>query len=286
MTSRVRERCCASAVIALILIACVQSPIAGQGTSRLFPRRAHLPRLLAAPREPVIGAKFVWNNDSPNEYGTGFDGEVAFGVSLPVYLLAGNDSNSGLTVGVDAGVFGRFTLENNARELITTDWVFALPLTLRRGGNWYQLRYHHISGHLGDEYSARFDAEAENYGRDAFELTVFRQATAELSFYGGVNWSYNVHPDAAQRFITRVGAQVEDRNSQAALKPYGAVDVRWEQDNDWEPRINLQAGLRLPELDGRRMIRVAIEFFAGPSVQGQFHEEHVRHLTFGMYIDP
>ena len=50
--------------------------------------------------------------------------------------------------------------------------------------------------------------------------------------------------------------------------------------------MNLQIGMQLPEFKGRRMVRVAMEFFAGPSAQGQFHEEQVRHLTFGMYIDP
>ena len=286
MALRVHEHVTVLAALALIPIVCAHSPVAAQGTSRLFPSRDQMPRLLAAPREPVTGAKFVWNNDSPNEYGAGFDGEVAFGASVPIYLIAGNDGFNGLTIGVDAGVFGRFTLENNARELITTDWIFALPLTLRAGGNWYQFRYHHISAHLGDEYSARFNAEAEDYGRDALEMTVFRQATPEAGFYGGLNWSYNVHPDNAQRFIIRVGAQVEAQNREAALMPYGAVDVQWEQDNDWEPRLNLQVGMRLPELRGRRMVRLAVEFFAGPSAQGQFHEEHVRHLTFGIYIDP
>lgn len=226
MILRVHERSNASAILAFVLSVCMAAPIGAQSTSRLFPSRDPLPRLLAAPREPVIGAKFVWNNDSPNEYGAGFDGEVAFGTSFPIYLIAGDEVQNGLIVGVDAGVFGRFTLENNARELITTDWVFALPFTLRRGGNWYQVRYHHISGHLGDEYSARFNAEAENYGRDAFEMTAYRQATPELGFYGGVNWSYNVHPDHAQRFITRVGAQFESRSGDGAVFPYCAVDVQ------------------------------------------------------------
>ena len=271
-----------------ILLAVVgkNDPMVAQSTSRLFPSRDHIPRLLAAPREPVSGAKFVWNNDSPNEYGSGFDGEVALGTSLPLYLLVGDNVQNGFTVGAEAAVFGRFTLTNITRDLITTDWVFAFPFTLSRGADWYQFRYHHVSGHLGDEYKERFDAEVENFGRDAFEVTAFRQIAPTLGIYGGVNWSFNVHPNSARRFITRLGAQVEARDGDGALLPYGAVDVQWEQDNDWEPRMNLQLGLRLPKLQGRRLVRVAVEFFAGPSAQGQFHEEHVRHLTFGMYIDP
>jgi hypothetical protein len=192
----------------------------------------------------------------------------------------------GITVAVEAGVFGRFTLENNARELITTDWVFALPITMRRGGSWYQLRYHHMSAHLGDEYSARFSAEAENVGRDALELNVLRDITPVMSVYGGVNWSYNVHPEDAERFIARLGIQVEERDGAGRLEPYGAVDVQWQQDNRWEPRMNVQVGVRLPELRGRPTMRFAMEFFAGPSAQGQFSDKHVRHLALGIFIEP
>lgn len=278
-------------MLLLLSLACpielsLQSDLVAQTSSRLFPAREMMPRLLGAPREPVTGAKFVWNNESPNEYGVGFDGEVAFGGTLPLYLLSGSDVQDALVIGVEAGVFGRFTLENNARELITTDWVFAVPVTVRRGGDWYQFRYHHLSGHLGDEYSARFDATAENFGRDALELTAFRRVAPGLGVYGGINWSYNVHPDNAERFILRTGLQVETPSDDGPILPYGAVDVQWEQDNAWEPRMNVQIGLRLPELEGRRLVRVAAEFFVGPSAQGQFHDEHVRQVTFGVYVDP
>jgi hypothetical protein len=273
-------------ILALSTTAWIQDDAVAQGLPRLFPPRDHMPRLLAAPREPVTGAKFVWNNESPNEYGAGIDGEVALGASLPLYLIAGETIRDGLSVGAEAAVFARFTLKNITKDLITTDWVFAFPFTLHRGGNWYQLRYHHLSGHLGDEYIARFEAEAENFGRDAVDVTAFRQAAPTVGFYGGVNWAFNVHPKGARRFTVRVGAQVEARNGDGALIPYGGVDAQWEQDNEWEPRMNLQLGVRLPELGGRRVVRVAVEFFAGPSAQGQFHEEHVRHLTLGIYIDP
>ena len=92
---------------------------------------------------------------------------------------------------------------------------------------------------------------AENFGRNSFEVTAFRRVAPELGLYGGVNWSYNVHPDNAESIIVRTGMQVETSNRSNVVLPFGAV-----------------------------------KFFAGPSAQGQFHEANVRHLTFGMYSDP
>jgi hypothetical protein len=149
-----------------------------------------------------------------------------------------------------------------------------------------QVRYHHTSSHLGDEYIDRFDAAVEDYSRDVAGFTMLYQATETFAVYGGGNWAFNVHPVGAGRFLLRAGAQAEATNRTRAFIPYGAADVQWQQDNDWDPRLNVQVGVRLPEVRGRRPLRVAMEFLAGPSPQGQFREQHVRHFTLGLYIEP
>jgi hypothetical protein len=143
-----------------------------------------------------------------------------------------------------------------------------------------------MSAHLGDEYIARFDAEVGDYSRDAADFTAFYQATPTFGMYGGGNWGFNVHPDGSGRLLLRGGVQAKARNSGRPFRPYGAADVQWAQDNLWEPRLNVQLGVRLPDIAGRRSLRLAVEFLAGPSPQGQFRAENVRHLTLGFYIDP
>jgi hypothetical protein len=140
-----------------LMFAATPSELAAQGARRWFPSRDYLVRLLAAPRAPFTGAKLVFNAHGPSRFGNTGEGEVALGAAVPLYLLSGESLRDGLVVGVQGGVFGRFTLTTITRDLITTDWVFAIPFTWRLGDHWVQLRYHHTSAHLGDEYISRFE---------------------------------------------------------------------------------------------------------------------------------
>ena len=275
--------------IVSVLLALFQfsSPTAeAQEVNRLFPSRDLLPYLLAAPRAPKTGAGLVANLDSPTEFGETVDGEVAIGTAIPLFLISGTDSRDALVLGIEGAVFGRFALKPITRDMISTDWVFALPVVWHRGDNWLQLRYRHISSHLGDEYINRFEAEVENFSRDAADITLFHRVAPSFGLYGGGAWAFNIRPDGSRRFLVRFGAQIETVENDKLFLPYFALDVQWEEDNDWEPRLNTQLGVRLPKIQGRRSARIAIEYLAGPSPMGQFHEEHVRHVALGLHIDP
>ena len=271
----------------LVAVWCLATPISltGQSETRFLPPQEYMARVIAAPRTPVTGVRLVYNSDGPSEFGNTVEGEVALAASLPLYLIAGSSLDDGLVVGAEGVVFGRFTLTTITRDLISTDWIFAIPFTWHVGKHWLQFGYHHTSSHIGDEYIARFDAEVGDYSRDVTDVTAFYQATESVGLYGGGNWAFNVHPTDSRRLVVRAGAQAETRSSTQALLPYGAVDVQWEQNIAWEPRMNVQVGVRLPNGGNGRALRLAIEFLAGPSPQGQFREEHVRQLTLGFYID-
>ena len=243
-------------------------------------------RVLAAPHSPVTSVKLVYNSHGPSEFGNTGEGEVALAASLPLYLIAGSTLQDGLVVGAEGAVFGRFTLTTITRDLISTDWIFSIPLTWHLGDHWLQFGYHHTSAHIGDEYIARFGAEVGDYSRDVTDFTAFYQATESVGLYGGGNWAFNVHPTGARRLLVRAGAQAETHDSERAILPYGAAHVEWEQNTEWEPRLNVQVGIRLPRVAAGRSLRLAMEFLAGPSPQGQFLEEHVRQLTLGFFIDP
>jgi len=260
--------------------------VSAQDVKRLFLSRDYEVRLLADPHAAVSGAKLVFNASGPSEFGNTVEGEAALGASVPIYLISGDSPKNGMVVGTQGAVFGRFTLTTITRDMISTDWIFAIPLTWHLDRSWVRIRYHHTSAHLGDEYIARFDANVGDYSRDAADFTGFYQASPGFALYGGGNWAFNVHPDGARRFLGRAGIQAEEDDGGRSVAPYGAADVQWEQNNSWEPRLNIQLGLRLPDISGRRKLRIAFEFLTGPSPQGQFREEPVRHFTLGFYIDP
>lgn len=262
---------------------CHPLSVAAQTPSRVFPGREYLPLLLAGSREPATLARLVVVSQNPNEFGNGVEGDVALGASLPVLRLAGGSPEHALVVGVQGGVFARFDMEVKERDLITTDWVFAVPFVLRRGGHWLRFRYFHMSSHLGDEYAERFNAERYDYTRDWAELLAFLRLGSGVGVYGSGGWAFNVDPNGAKRWRTRVGGEARGPRLSNAARLYGAVDVEMEQDNGWEPRMNLQTGVRLTTVGGRDA-RIAVDVVTGPSPQGQFADAHTTFVTAGIYV--
>ena len=58
--------------------------------------------------------------------------EVSIGTTLPVLLFPGKNGRGPLVVGIEAAVFARFGLQVLERELIASDWVFAVPVVWHR----------------------------------------------------------------------------------------------------------------------------------------------------------
>ncbi|NIM50133.1 MAG: DUF1207 domain-containing protein [Gemmatimonadales bacterium] len=260
-------------------------PLAAQTGWRLLPDRSLLPKLVAGPREPATAAKLVFVANSPTRFGEVLEGEAAIGGSLPAYLLAGQTQQDGLVVGVEGGVFARFNMETKERDLIATDWIFAVPLVLHRGEHWFRLRYYHTSAHMGDEYLERFELQRVDFARDELEALAYVRIGSGLGVYGGGGWAFRVDPTGAKRLTVRGGAELEALALLGPLRPYAAADVQLEQDNDWEPRLNLQAGLRFLPFNGQRGVRIAIELLTGPSPQGQFHGDRTAFIALGMFLD-
>jgi len=282
LLARPRAASRAAAVVALLL-PCA-SPVAAQSIQRFLPNRDLLPKLLAAPRDPTTAAKLVLPLTSPSQFGTVLEGDAAFGASLPVYLLAGRSPEDALVIGVEGGVFARFNLQTKERDLITSDWVFAVPLVLHRESHWLSVRYIHSSAHLGDEYLERFDVERIPHSRDGFEVTAYGRPGGGLGVYGGGRWAFRVDPPEHKRWAVRGGVEIQSAGG-ARVQPYLAADVELDQQNRWEPRLNAQAGVRIAPNGSRPAVRVGVEFLTGPSPQGQFWDRRATHITLGITLD-
>jgi hypothetical protein len=264
----------------------VAAPIvlAAQDVQRFFPDRSLLPRLVAAPREPVTAAKLVWAFDTPSRFGSVFEGEADLGASLPLLLLAGTSSEDAVVLGVEGGVFARFNMETVERDLITSDWLFTVPLVIHRGAHWLQARYFHTSAHLGDEYIERFEVERIAYARDALETIAYFSPARGTGFYGGIRWSFRVDPPEHKRWALRAGIEFEPSKA-GTFRPYGAGDLEFDQQYGWNRRMNVEVGLRLHMSEDRPTIRIALEYLRGPSPQGQFDGGHTNQLALGVSVD-
>jgi len=269
---------------ALLSSAAAAGPLGGQELRRFMPGREYLPLLAADPRQPTIAAKLLYAFDSPTQFGSILEGEPVLGASLPFYVLAGSGLDDALVLGFEGAVFARFNMETREKQLIASDWVFAVPLVLYRGSNWVRLRYYHTSGHLGDEYILAFDVDRTEYARDIAELMGWWQVLPSLALYGGGGWAFRVDPPDDGEFTVRLGAQAE-AHFDRGLRPYGAVDAYFDQDNDWKPSLNIQIGVATRALSYGRNLRIAAELFTGPTRVGQFHDQETTFVTLGVYID-
>ncbi|MFH1765984.1 MAG: hypothetical protein ABIF09_17500, partial [Gemmatimonadota bacterium] len=116
----------------LFLLAWGQGEAGGQETRVLFPDRSLMPALLAGPRDPITSASLFIVGPNPNAYGRGVEVEVSIGTTLPILLLAGRPGEDQVVVGIEAAAFARFGLQLLERELIASDWVFAVPVLWKR----------------------------------------------------------------------------------------------------------------------------------------------------------
>ncbi len=285
LTKRLRAFLAGTLTISALVACVAPEPLRAQKPRWLLPSREYLPKLIAGPRDPVTQAKLVLVTESVNQFEDVAEAEVALGASVPGFLLAGHSLEDALVFGIEAAVFGRFTLETIERDVISTDWVVLVPLVLHRGNHWFRLAYHHISSHLGDDYINRFRDEARDYGRDAVDGLAYIQVLPQLAVYGGANVASNVHPDDARRWTLRLGNEFRTTTTDGNFMPYGALDFQLEQDNGWEPRVDVQLGAWFPKLDGRRVVRCGIEFLAGPSPQGQFSSVNAAEISFGVWVE-
>jgi hypothetical protein len=253
-----------------LFLAWGQGPAGAQGFSRFFPDRSFMPYLLAGPRDPSFSFSPLWVGQNPNAHGAGVEVEVSLGTAIPVILLSAETARHTVVVGVEAAVFARFGLQVLERELIATDWVFAVPVVWRRPGGWLRFKYHHTSSHMGDEYARRFQSPGINFARDAAEIAAFGILTEQLGVFCGARYAYIVHPEDSKRWVVRVGSQLEAGERGRRFRPFLATDLEWDQEAGGI-RIEVQGGAWLPEVGGRRALRLALVVLSGPSPLGQFN---------------
>ncbi len=275
-----------TSIHATVLVAFVFQPPSteAQGMPRLLPGGKLAPVIRADPREPAVGGKLLAVLSAASQFGTGIEGEAAVGHSLPFLLLSGESPDHATVLGLQGGVFGRFVMETTSRELVSTDWVFAIPLIIWRGENWYRFRYRHFSSHLGDEYIEEFNAERSDFSRDALEVTAYRRLTPGFSAYAGGDVAFNVQPTGSKRLRLVGGIELADVANEGPEQFFGGVNVSLDQDASWRPQVNVQTGvIFFPE--NERRLRLSLDVVFGPSIQGEFHREDETVVMLGLLLE-
>lgn len=244
---------------------------AAQAPQRFLPDPGLIPRMIAGPLEPRTAARLVLSLESPTAFGEVVEGEAAFGTTLGVLRFSGTGPDEFVLLGIGGGVVARFNMETVERDLISSDWIFVLPLYVRRGPHWARLQYFHTSAHLGDEYIERFPVERVAHGRDALDGLVSFGVLSGLQLHVGARWSVHIDPPEDERFAVRGGLEYTVASARR-IRPFAAADVAADANTDWRPRIDLRTGIWLSRPAQWPGARIELGFYHGPSYQGQFEE--------------
>lgn len=256
-------------------LACVTlvlaSSLDAQTPRRFLPDPALVPRLTVGPLEPRTAARLVLSLESPTAFGEVVEGEAAFGTTLGLLRLGGTGPDDLVMLGIGGGIFARFNMETVERDLISSDWIFVLPLYVRRDRHWARLQYLHTSAHLGDEYIERFGVERVAHARDALDGVVSFGLASGLRLHAGVRWSPVIDPPEDERFAVRGGVEFTPLSG-VSLRPFVAADLAADANTDWRLRIDARTGLWLTPSAQWPSARIELGFYHGPPYQGQFED--------------
>jgi len=254
----------------------------------VLPLESHFTTPVASPREPSFSlALFRTNLLLPPAGGERPDFDprasaeelmvsVGVGGTLPLWELLFREG-WGLSVAVQAGVFGRFRMEETTNDLLAADWLVALPIALRVHSFEGRVRVLHWSAHLGDEFIDATGAERIGFGFEAIDfLGAYRFGPARV--YGGGAFVLGSELDDREGSLPR---DLSDRASVQAgaelrWSPWGSeargfvAGIDWQLDDrtDWRDRINVVAGWEIRSTG--RSAQLILRRSEGPSPVGQF----------------
>lgn len=246
--------------------------------------------LIASSREPMYSVAYRWNDVLAKHQIA-----ISLGDIFPIFrwfnILYGD-----MQLDVETCVWGNFDLNPTANisqkyeawsELITTDFILAIPLSYAIDKYSLRIRIYHISSHLGDEFIvAHPHIKRLNPSFEAIDIIHSYLTNYDLRFYGGPGFILNSDPSFPLKwFYFQYGCEwrpISFRSYYHSL--YGsiffALDIQHWQIHSFRPGINVQGGCEWSKLQGvGRKARIFLEYKNGFS-EGQFFLQSTQYVAF------
>ena len=212
---------------------------------------------------------------------------VGLGDSFGLVRFGGPSIGEGLQLDVIGSIFAQFDLGAPSNDLINADYVIGVPLTFRRRGFSLRTKLYHQSSHLGDEYLLRdTDIERENLSFESFEVL----ASQEIGVRARVRRRRAPVPARARHTRDQAGARrnrtSHGRNAPAQL--VAGIDMKATDRHDWSPATSARVGIEVrrsgPEGHPGRLVMFVLEIYEGPSPYGQFFQDDISYVGFGVHL--
>lgn len=216
---------------------------------------------------------------------------VEFGEPVGIVRWRGRRTGDGVQLGVSAAIFAQFDLDTPSNDLLNTDFMIGVPLTVREGAWSARVRIYHQSSHLGDTVLIAAHPERINLSFEAMELLVSRDL-GPVRIYGGGEYLLRRDPGSLHRALVHIGAQA---TSAPVLRLDGfgrgrlvlGVDAKVPGPDRFAVGTSVRTGLEFtPPGAVPRRWGVLLHFYMGPVPYGQYYVENITSLGLGLHIAP
>ncbi len=243
--------------------------------------------LIANPRDPVYSVAYRWNDSVL----ANSEVAISLGDIFPIFRWFDVFSAHGdLQLDITACMWANFDMnpENTPNgewaELVTSDYLLAIPISYAFDKWAFRLRIYHISSHLGDEFIVNHrEVLRVNPSFEAIDIYGSFQATDGLRFYFGPGFiinSDNSYP--LKTFYFDYGLECRFSGFRYHYhrlygSPFFAIDVQQWQANNYTPSLTAQFGYEWSKLKGAgRKVRLFLEYHDGYS-EGQFFKDRTQY---------
>lgn len=168
-----------------------------------------------------------------------------------------------------------------------SDWYLGTYFSESAGDVSHRLEYLHVSSHLGDSL---FTVEPRIiFTRESFRWTTAWQVSPTFRVYGGLGYYPHMAPDD-KRFYAHWGGEVYTDNWPVIgilSRGYFGYDGKFLTEAGGVFDQNFQLGVQFrAHPDSTRSIRLAVSYYNGNSLFGQFYQRGDNHWEWGVYFDP
>lgn len=217
-----------------------------------------------------------------NQFGPEREAEAAIGEDFPVFAL--RQGPRPITLGFGVEVFGRFSLDDSKSSMISNDWFVGLNTHFDLHPWELDLQVYHESSHLGDEYSATFNAKRLDWTREVLAAWIGYR-TGPIRIMGSVNrvlidelelepWGGSLGLDYRVHAFHMGGQEVA-----VIAGIFGEATGA----SSWRVSNSAKLGLAFPGARSGKELRLSLIGHDGLSTQRQFFRARSRYI--GMEIE-
>jgi uncharacterized protein DUF1207 len=255
--------------------------------SKFLPRGLLFAPLHADPRWPHFSLAYrqVSFGQEPDHTGSANLGET-----IALYRNAA-PMDGQWEIALQAGVFSVFNMSapSGSKDLVNADYIVGLLTSYRTGPFSGFLRLYHQSSHLGDEFILNSPTPINriNLSFEEVDLKLSYELTSWLRLYGGGGMLVWRDPNDLQRGTSQAGAELTSARTfwGGTVRPVAYADFQANARSNWRVASSVMTGLQFEDARiGDRTLQVLVEYFGGPSPNGQFYSQNTEWFGLGIHL--